>query len=161
MGKNFSADENYSISPAAAFERHIDEAFLNQKFEALGARDISVDVARDGDAVTVTVDRKMDIDVPGFAKKVVKPTNDVHLVEEWRPDGDGYICDWHAKTSPAPSKLSGTRTLSAAAGGVNDRTDGSIEVKVPIIGGKLSDWLSGEARSEVEAELAWLKEQHG
>ena len=42
-----------------------------------------------------------------------------------------------------------------------DHTDGTIEVKLPIIGGKLADWLSGEAGREVDAELAWLTEQHG
>jgi uncharacterized protein DUF2505 len=159
MAKTFSAETTYDVTPDAAFARHTDEAFLARKFEALGARDIHVEVTRDGDAVTVKVDRKVDADVPGFAKKVIKPTNTIHLVEEWRPSGDGYHCDWHAETSPAPARLRGTRTLTPDAGGTADATDGSIEVKVPLIGGKLGDWLSGEARSEVEQELAWIARQ--
>ena len=160
MAKTFSADTTYAATaPDAAFERHIDEAFLTRKFEALGARDITVAVTRSGDDVTVTVDRKVDADVPGFAKKVVKPTNTIHLVENWSPSGGGYHCDWHAETSPAPARLRGTRTLTAGGGGTVDATEGSIEVKVPLIGGKLADWLSGEAQREVETELDWVSQQ--
>ena len=160
MAKTFSGETTYDLAPDAAFARHIDEAFVQRKFEALEARDISVTVDRDGDDVTLTVDRKADADVPGFAKRVVTPTNTIHLVERWRPSGGGYACDWEATTSPAPARLKGTRTLTpAGSGGTRDATEGSIEVKVPLIGGKLADWLSGEARSELENELAWIDSQ--
>lgn len=159
MAKTFSGDTTYAIAPDAAFERHIDEDFLRRKFEAQGARDIKVDVARSGDNVTLTIDRKVEADVPGFAKKVVTPTNTVHLVEEWRPDGDGYLCEWHAETSPAPSKLRGTRTLTPSGGGTHDATEGTVEVKVPLIGGKLADWGAGEAGRTLEDELAWISQQ--
>jgi hypothetical protein len=160
MAKTFTGSTTYPDVPVdAAFARHTDEAFLRRKFEALGARDIDVDVARDGDRVTLTIDRKVDADVPGFARKVISPANTIHLVEKWRPDGDGYICDWTADSSPAPAKLTGTRTLEPSGGGTEDATDGKIEVKVPLIGGKLADWLSGEATKQLEAELAWLEEQ--
>jgi hypothetical protein len=159
MAKTFAAEQSYDIAPDAALARHTDEDFLRRKFEALGAREIEVDVTRSGDAVTLKVDRKVDADVPGFAKKVIKPTNTIHLVEEWRPSGDGYRCDWTAQTSPAPARLHGTRSLSAAGGGTVDATEGTIEVKVPLIGGKLADWLSGEAQREVESEYAWIAQQ--
>jgi hypothetical protein len=159
MAKTFSGDTTYEIAPDAAFARHVDEDFLRRKFEALGARDIHVEVTRSGDDVTLKIDRKVDADVPGFARKVVQPTNTVHLIEEWRPQGDGYACDWHAETSPAPSKLRGTRTLTPSGGGTRDATEGTVEVKVPLIGGKLADWGAGEAGRALADELAWLEQQ--
>ena len=160
MAKTFTGTSTYpDVSPETAFARHTDEDFLLRKFTALGARDISIEVTRDGDNVTLTVDRKVDADVPGFAKKVISPANTIHLVEQWRPEGDGYACDWTASSSPAPAKLHGTRTLTAAGGGTEDVTEGKVEVKVPLIGGKLADWLSGEARSELDDELAWIESQ--
>jgi Protein of unknown function (DUF2505) len=161
MAKTFTGEITYSVTPDAAFSRHIDEDFLRRKFEAQGAREIEVAATRDGDRVSLTIDRKADADVPGFAKKVVKPTNTIHLVEEWRPEGDGYVCDWHAQISPAPARLEGTRTLLPSDGGTADVTEGTVEVKVPLIGGKLADWLSGEATKEVEGELAWIAQQDG
>jgi hypothetical protein len=160
MAKTFSGDTTYpDLTPDAAFARHVDEDFLRRKFEAAGAREISVAAAREGDTVTLTISRKMDADVPGFAKKVVTPTNTITLTEEWRPDGDGYACDWHAETSPAPARLRGTRTLAPSGAGTHDASEGSIEVKIPFIGGKLADWLTGEATRELEGELAWIADQ--
>lgn len=159
MAKTFTGETTYDMTPDAAFERHVDAEFLRRKFEATGARDIDIDVARDGDNVTLTIDRKVEADVPGFASKVIKPTNTIHLVEEWRPDGDGYSCDWVATSSPAPARLTGTRKLAPRAGGTADTTVGNIEVKVPLIGGKLADWLAGEATRELQDELAWIAQQ--
>ncbi len=160
MAKTFSGETTYpDLTPDAVFARHVDEDFLRRKFEALGGRDLRVEVTRSGDAVTLTVDRKVDADIPGFARKVVQPTNNVRLVEQWRPQGDGYACEWHAETSPAPSRLHGTRALTASGGGTRDATEGRVEVKVPLIGGKLADWGAGEAGRQLEKELAWLAEQ--
>ncbi len=80
-------------------------------------------------------------------------------MEQWRPEGDGYACEWTADSSPAPAKLHGTRTLTATGGGTEDTTEGNVEVKVPLIGGKLADWLSGEARKQLTEELAWIVTQ--
>jgi hypothetical protein len=160
MAKTFSGETTYAdVSPDAAFARHTDQAFLERKFAALGARDISVAVSRSGDDVTLTIDRKMDADVPGFAKKVIQPANTVHLVEEWRREGDGYACQWRAETSPAPSRLHGTRTLTPSGAGTRDATEGTVEVKLPLIGGKLADWGAGEAGRAVQDELAWIEQQ--
>ena len=159
MAKTFTGETTYDITPDAAFERHIDPKFLRRKFEAMGARDIDIDVDRDGENVTLTIDRKVDADVPGFASRVIKPTNTLHLIEEWRPDGGGYTCDWVATSSPAPAKLTGTRTLAPKDAGTVDTTLGNIDVKVPLIGGKLADWLAGEATKELQEELAWIAQQ--
>lgn len=160
MAKSFSDNATYAgLSPETVFARHTDADFLERKYAALGACDIEVDVDRDGDNVTLTIDRKVDVDVPGFAKRVLKPTNSIHLVELWRPDGDGYACDWTVKSSPAPAQLHGTRTLAPAGDGTKDSTLGNVEVSVPLIGGKLADWLSGEASSELADELAWIAQQ--
>ena len=160
MAKTFTGTTTYSdLPPDEAFARHTDEQFLQRKFEALGGRELRVDVTRDGDEVTLTVDRKVDADVPGFAKKVISPSNTIHLVERWRPEGDGYACEWTAESAPAPAQLRGTRTLTPAGGGTEDTTNGNVEVKVPLIGGKLADWLAGEARKQLDDELAWMRSQ--
>ena len=162
MAKTFTGSTTYpDVDVDAVYTRHTDAEFLRRKFEALGAREIVIDVAGEGDRVTLTIDRKVDADVPGFAKKVISPSNTIHLVEEWRPEGDGYICDWKAESSPAPARLSGTRTFEPSGAGTADETIGSIEVKIPLIGGKLADWLAGEAGRELQDELAWISGQPG
>lgn len=160
MAKTFTQTTTYpDLSPDEAFARHTDEAFLERKFTALGGRDLVVEVARDGEHVQLTIDRRVDANVPGFARKVISPSNTIHLVEQWRPEGDGFVCEWTADSSPAPAKLHGTRALTAGGGGTEDSTNGNVEVKVPLIGGKLADWLAGEARKQLDDELAWIRSQ--
>lgn len=163
MAKNFTGQTTYGVSADDVFSKHVDEAFATKKFTALGSKDVAVTTTRNGDEVTLHVKRKVDVDVPGFARKVVQPTNTVELTEVWRPGGDGYVCEWEAETSPTPAKLHGSRTLTNDGTGCVDRTDGvaEVKIKVPLIGGKLEELLCTTSRDELEGELAWLKGQHG
>jgi len=67
-----------------------DPKFLERKFAAGGAKDVSVDheMLADGKC-RVTIRRHVTVDLPGFAKKFIQPTNAVLQTETWEPRGRG------------------------------------------------------------------------
>lgn len=132
------------------------------KFEAMGHRDIQVVTEeRSDDALRLVVKRVVDAELPGFAKKVLKPSNTVVSDDRWerRADGScggGFTVD----TEGAPVKAKGTTRLEARGDQTFYEVVVEVEVKVPIIGGKIADWSKGEIAKQFEQEFAagdaWL-----
>ncbi len=135
------------------------------KFEHMGHRDIEVvEKKATKSGIKMVVSRSVDVDLPGFAKKVLKPTNTVVSTDEWKDNGDGtYGGVFSAETKGTPIKVHGT-TLIEPDG--DDRThyvvSTTIEVKVPLIGGKLSDFSKGIVNKQMDDEFRlgdeWLAE---
>lgn len=130
-----------------------------------GHRDIEVtECEQDPDNFVIKISRVVDAELPGFAKKVLKPTNTVLSVDEWRDNGDGtFGGEWHMDTVGAPVKVTGTTKISE----IDDQTTRydlafTLEVNIPIIGGKIADWGKGDAIKQVERDFAagddWLAE---
>ena len=66
------------------FELITDPKFLERKFAAGGAKDISVDHEKLADgSCRVTIRRHVTVDLPGFAKKFIQPTNSLLQTETW------------------------------------------------------------------------------
>jgi len=140
-----------------------DPASHAAKFEAMGHRDLTV-IEEDltDDALRIVISRSVDTDLPGFAKKVLKPTNTVISTDHWRDFGDGtYGGTFSADTKGAPIKVSGTTRITAAG---PTRTHyvvtTTIDVKVPLIGGKIADFSKGIINGQMDDEFrlgdAWL-----
>jgi hypothetical protein len=133
------------------------------KFETMGHRDIEVvehEVA--DDHMTLVVSRLVSLDLPGFAKKVLKPTNTVISTDMWERRDDGtYGGHFTVETPGAPIRSTGTTLLRAEDDG-RTRYDVTVhlDVKVPIIGGKIADWARGDVERQMQMEFdagdAWL-----
>jgi carbon monoxide dehydrogenase subunit G len=132
------------------------------KFEDMGHRDIElVEAAASDDAFHIVVRRVVEVDLPGFAKRVLKPTNTVTTTDDWRRSADGTCTgEQKVETEGAPVKINATTRLDP----VGERTRYSVtvhlEVKVPLIGGKLADWAKGRVQEQLDDEFAagdrWL-----
>lgn len=132
------------------------------KFENMGHREIEVlEFESDDDSARIVIKRIVDLDLPGFAKKVLSPSNTMTTTDVWsaRPDGT-YGGTFTLDIPGAPVKSSGT-TLVTPAG---EKTDYVItvqyDVKVPLIGGRITDWAKGDVRKQLDQEFeagdAWL-----
>lgn len=152
------------------FDAHIDKVwamFSNPdshltKFTAMGHRDIEVieSDASDGEFHLV-VSRVVDMDLPGFAKKVLSPSNTVVTTDDWKRNADGsYEGVQDIDTKGAPVKVKAKTRLVAAGEKTEYTVDIDLSVKVPLIGGKLSDWSRGMVSKQVEQEFtagdSWL-----
>ncbi len=126
------------------------------KFEAMGHEDVEVvEKKSTKQGLRIVVSRTVHVDLPGFAKKVLKPTNTVVSTDEWQDRGDGtYGGTFDAETKGTPIKVSGT-TLIEPDG--DDRTHyvvtTKIEVKIPIVGGKIADFSKGIVNKQMDDEF--------
>ncbi len=136
------------------------------KFESMGHKNIEVlEYEADDEHVRIKIRRVVSIEVPGFARKVLKPTNTVTSVDEWRKRDDGTYTGEYSVDTGNPVHISGT-TLIRPEG--DDKThyevSVSIKVNVPLIGGRISNFAKGDVEKQMNDEFScgdrWLAE-HG
>ncbi len=126
------------------------------KFTAMGHRDLEViETDRRDGHLRIVIDRVVDVEVPGFAKKVLKPTNKVRSIDVWEDRGDGtYGGTFELETQGAPIETRG-RTRLQPDGEDRTRYEVTIDlkVKVPLIGGKIADFSKGIIQRQMADEF--------
>lgn len=133
------------------------------KYERIGNRDVQItECGGDDTHLRIDSSRVVDVDLPGFAKKVLKPTNTMHQIDEWKasPDG-GWDGTFDIDVQGSPIHLSGTMRLAPGADTCTEEITVSVAVKVPIIGGKIADWAAkNDVQRTLDSEFAagdeWL-----
>ena len=135
------------------------------KFEGMGHRDVELlECAEDDGVLRIRSSRVVDAELPGFAKRVLKPTNAMRQTDEWHEQPDGsWAGTFDVDVQGAPIHINGTMRLRAE--GTDCRHDVTITVKVnvPLVGGKIADWAAKtDVRRTLDAEFAfgdaWLAE---
>jgi hypothetical protein len=135
-----------------------DPAFLERKFAASGATEISVsreETAEGG--LRLVIRRRVTVDLPGFATKFIQPTNTVVQTEEWAPPtADGRrVCTYTVDVQGVPSRIDGTVTLSPDGDATRQDVQAEVKVSIPLVGGKLEKLAvdSGTSLLRDEAEF--------
>lgn len=158
----FTVHHTYDHPADAVFDALTDFEAVKAKYEAIGQRDITL-VRRDIDAdgsVTLVSTRVVPLDVPGFAKKFLSPAQTVTQTDEWGPaDADGSRTghfDVAAKGTPV--SVRGTLALrSTGERSCDNDTAVTVECKVPLVGGRIADFVSKDTRSAVDHEESWVR----
>lgn len=137
------------------------------KYEGMGHRDVEVLECDERDGVLrIRTSRVVDVDLPGFAKKVLKPTNTLRQTDEWRKGADGaWDGTFDIETQGSPVHLDGTMRLTPTGSTCTHDVTIHVAVKVPIVGGRIADWAAkNDVKRSLDAEFAfgdrWLA-QHG
>ena len=156
----FHATETYAADIDTVFALLCDPDVVTARFEAAGDTDIEIiRCEADGDEFVVESTRTVEVEVPGFAKKVLSPTNDMTQIERWQaPDDDGVrrgTMTVDVKGVPATTR--GTYELRPTGEGTTHTVQGDMELKIPLIGRKLGNFLSGTITTAAEADLAFIK----
>jgi uncharacterized protein YndB with AHSA1/START domain len=133
------------------------------KFEAMGHRDLEViETERSDTSLKMVIERLVDVDVPSFARKVIKPTNLLRSTDRWSDHGDGtYGGTFELETKGVPIETKG-RTRLTPDGDDRTRYEVTIDVKVkvPLIGGKIADFSKGIIEKQLAEEFrlgdGWL-----
>ena len=130
---------HYDADVETVYRLISEPSFIERKYADQGATDISVESGEVDGAVHNVITRKMTIDLPGFAKKVMSPTNTLVQTEQWSvPDADGRrVCAYTVEVQGVPSRIQGTVTLAPQAGGTDQDIEADVKVSVPLLGGKL------------------------
>src|SRR4029079_1476001 len=137
----FSGDQTYDAAVDDVIALFTDPDVVRARYEAAGDRDIEIlECGPQGDGFVIRTSRTVDVDLPGFARKVLKPTNTMIQVDTWSArDLDGARDgDFAIEVKGAPVKVAGEMRIEPTADGATRHTvDGKLEVKVPLIGGKI------------------------
>jgi len=150
-------DHHYDADVETVYALISDPDFIERKYAALGGRDVAVDRS-DGDdgSVEVVTKRTVAVDLPGFAKKVLSPSQTTVQHETWAvatSQGE-RVCTYFVEVHGAPSRIEGKHTLSAAAGGGTDhRIELEIKVSIPLIGGKIEKFAGETGREDLAAQF--------
>ncbi|PRY14757.1 DUF2505 domain-containing protein [Kineococcus rhizosphaerae] len=163
MPVQFSERSEFSAAPDAVFAVLVDPAFLRARAEGDETVAHTESVAQDGDATVVTTSRTVRTDVlPAAAAKFIGATAVVDQVERWGPpEPDGTRRARLTLTvRSAPVELVATTVLAPTPGGSAAQLDGSLTVRVPLLGGQVEKaalpGLLQLIRSEVELAREWL-----
>ena len=135
-----------------------DPEFLKRKFEATGAQDVRVtcDPTPEGGA-HLEITRRVTVDLPGFAAKVMQPTNTVVQKEDWAaPTADGQrVCNYRVDVQGVPSSIAGKVTLSPHNGKTRQEVVAEVKVSIPLLGGRLEKFAADSGKSVLAEEAAF------
>ena len=152
----FSGDQTYDAAVDDVFALFADPDVVRARYEAAGDRDIEIlECGPQGDGFVIRTSRTVDVDLPGFARKVLKPTNTMVQTDTWSArDLDGARDgDFAIEVKGSPVKVWGEMRIEpTAAGGTHHTVDGNLEVKVPLIGGKVASWAAGPSQQRLDGE---------
>lgn len=145
---------HYAADVETVFALVSDPQFLVSKYDAQGATDIEVDSDQRPAAPRVVSRRRVTLDLPGFAKKVVSPANTVVQTDEWaEPDEQGRrVCSYHVDVQGVPSRIDGTMTLTPDGGGTRQDVDADVKVSIPLVGGRLEKLAVDNGKKLLAAE---------
>jgi len=135
-----------------------DKGTTVDKYESMGHREVAIlEFTSDDESLHIVSSRVVDVELPGFAKKALKPTNTMIQTDEWRRGDDGsWSGTFDVEVKGAPVRISGTMTLAPAAEGSRHDVLVDLQVKVPIIGGKIASWVGGkDVQRTLDAEFAF------
>ena len=155
MGTTMRVSHVFDADVATVFALMSDPGFLERKYDALGARDIRVESVDDRDgAPRIVTRRTVTVDLPGFAKKVMQPTNALVQTDDWAPEAaDGSrVCTYLVELQGVPSRIQGTVTLRGEHGRTRQDVEARVTVSVPLLGGRLERFAVGNAERQLQEE---------
>jgi hypothetical protein len=158
----FTANHRYDHPAGAVFAALTDFDAVKAKYEAVGQRDVQLVRRDEGDdgAVTLVTTRVVPLDVPGFAKRFLSPSQTVTQTDEWEAAGaDGSRSGrFEVAAKGTPVSVRGTLALTPTGeSSCTNDTVVTIECGVPLVGGKIADFVAKDTRGAVDHEQTWLQ----
>jgi Protein of unknown function (DUF2505) len=159
----FSGDQTYDAAVDDVYALFTDPEVVQARYEAAGDRDIEIlECTAQGDGFVIRTSRTVAVDVPSFARKVLKPTNTMVQTDTWSArDLDGARDgDFDIEVKGAPVHVSGEMRIEPTAdGGTRHEVQGKLDVKIPLIGGKVASWAEGPSQQRLDAEYTFHRQR--
>ncbi len=158
-----SESHDYDASIDTVLAMFANREAITERYSAMGHRDITIaECDLNASQLRITSSRVVDVELPSFAKKVLKPTNTMVQTDVWEHDGQAWKGTFNVEVKGAPVKISGTMHLTPSGEGCTHAVTIRVDVKIPIVGGKIADWIGkNDGRRTLTEEFAaadrWLK----
>lgn len=136
-----------------------DPEFMKAKYVGIGARNVEVpECAENAGRYTVKIKREVPADVPALLKKFLNPWNTIVQNETWEGQADGpYRCKLNIEIAGVPVSIGGVMELRATADGCVNDVQLEVKCGIPLIGGKLADFVGGDAEKAIQAEYDFIR----
>jgi hypothetical protein len=155
-------EHDYAADVETVFALISDPGFVERKYVALGGRDVAVDRsdADDGGCEVVTK-RTVTIELPGFASKVLAPSQSPVQIETWAAatSSGERLCRYTVEAPGTPSRIEGVHRLAPTASGCHHTIDIDAKVNIPLIGGKIEKFAAEQGRADINAQFAYTDEE--
>lgn len=133
---------NYSQDVDTVYRFVTDPEVIKKRSEAMGEKNIKVQIDEAGGTKTITSTREIESDLPGFAKKLFSSTNTIVERREWRDAGDKKTCKSHIDIVGTPGKIDSNITISPNGTGCKYDIEFEVTAKVPLIRKKLEEFIA-------------------
>jgi hypothetical protein len=137
-----------------------DPEFYQAKFEGIGHRNVEVvSTESDAEGFSIEVSREVPLDVPGLLRGLLGEWNLLLQNEHWTEAGKGvYTNELEIEARGVPAAMTGTMRLSASGKGCVNEVAITIRASVPLIGGKLEQFVSKDTEATLAAEYAFIQD---
>lgn len=144
----------YSEDADTVFKLITSPEELVRRCEALGERDAKAEVGESAGVTKTQIAREVEQELPGFAKKLFKPTNTLLEREEWRSVDGRYEGKGQLKIVGTGATIDSTIRLTPSAAGCTYEIDFQVTAKVPLIRRKLESFIGDTALESLRAQHA-------
>jgi hypothetical protein len=151
----------YAAPPDAVFAAMTTPEVLVEKYEFLGHHDVKIlEHDMKGGVVSIRSRRGVPMEVPSFAKRFFSPINVVQQHDEWDPADDEGIRrgTWQVVARGVPVTAGGTLRLAAAPGGTSVQMRGEVHCSVPLVGGRIAEFVANDVMRTMHGEEAFNDE---
>ncbi|MFZ4792074.1 MAG: DUF2505 domain-containing protein [Candidatus Competibacteraceae bacterium] len=157
------AVHHYAKDIETVFGLFRDPEFMQTKYVGIGARKVEVlECAGSEGRYTVKVKREVPADVPGLLKKFLNPWNSVVQSESWEgKTGGPWRCTFAIDIAGVPVTVKGAMELRAEGGGCVNDVQLEVKCGIPLVGGKLADFVSSDAEKAIQKEYEFIRAHLG
>jgi hypothetical protein len=152
MAATFSLDHAYPVSAPDLLATLSDTDYVEQKMVAIGFDEVSA--THDGGKLEIH--RTTEPPLPGFAAKVLGGRQRIVEIQEWTP-GEVPTGTFHAKAAGTPVTITGTFVIEPDGDGSVLQIRGTVEAKVPLVGGKVAGLVADQTAKTLDQEYAFTK----
>jgi Protein of unknown function (DUF2505) len=166
MPRSFDMSADYDGTVEQVHRAFADEQYWLARLADSGADDAtldSMDLRPDGGIAVATTQVLRRDRLPGIVTQFHKGDLRIGRREIWSPvDGDKSTAHVTGDISGAPVTLGGDAALTAKGDGARLAFHGTVEVRVPLVGGKIESFVSSQLVDLLIAEqrftTRWLTE---
>ena len=144
---------NYPQDPETLFKFLSDPEVTRKRSEWSGDRDIHI-TASNGAVQNI---RKVQADVPSFAKKLLNPVNTVTEVKQWNAANKSATLK--VDIQGVPVKVTGDIRITPSGSGSEYTVDFKVSCSIPLIGGQLEKHITGVTEEGMRKEYGWNKDE--
>ena len=152
MPRPFDVSTPSSATVGQVHSAFADENYWRARLAEYGGDSIRLDALHVDDRGTVLVKTTQDMGndaLPAFIAKAIPSDLKVIRQETWRLADAELHADVTMHTSGAPISGTATAVVSPTAGGSLLRFAGTVQVKVPLIGGQIEKYISSQIVEEI------------